>query len=133
MAVVGGPRESGYEAFVRAVANEGGVPPETAERYIVAVIATLEARLSFTDVASLEAELPAILRNILHREPILDLPAMDEKELLARVRVRLKVTREEAVVITRAVLRALRANISPAEVAIIDADLSPSLKTLWRE
>ena len=54
-------------------------------------------------------------------------------ELFARVRARLHVTREETEIITRAVLRALRARISPAEAAIIDADLSPGLRTLWKE
>ncbi len=121
-----------YESFVRAVADEGGFPREDAESYIVAVIATLEARLSFTDVSGLEAELPAPLRETLHFEPILDLPGMDDKELIARVRGRLHVTRDEAEILTRVVLRALRARISAAEAAVIETDLSPALKTLWR-
>lgn len=147
MAVTGGHREPArirphairanddmaYQALVRAVADDGHFPPEVAEKYIVAVIATLEARLSFAEVTGLEAELPTILRDILHREPILDLPGMDEKELFARVRTRLHVTREEAEVITRVVLHALRASISAGEAEAIDADLSPALKTLWRE
>ena len=124
---------TGYEALVRAVARESGYPPGTAATYIVAVIATLEARLSFTDVAGLEAELPGTLREILHREPIYDVPGMDEKELFARVRARLRVSREEAEVITRVVLRALRASISVAEAETLEADLTPALRTLWRE
>lgn len=122
-----------YEALRRAVADDGAFPLEAAETYIVAVIATLEARLSFTEVSGLEAELPTVLRDILHREPILDLPGMDEKELFARVRGRLRVTTEEAEVITRVVLRALRASLSATEADAIDADLSPTLKTLWRD
>jgi uncharacterized protein (DUF2267 family) len=147
MAVAGGHRESSrarphavrendrtaYDALVRAVANDGGFAPETAATYIVAVIATLEARLSFTDVAGLEAELPTTLREVLHREPIFDVPGMDEKELFARVRTRLRVPREEAERITRVVLRALRASISAHEAEVIEADLTPGLKTLWRD
>jgi uncharacterized protein (DUF2267 family) len=123
---------TGYEAFVHSVAEAGGFAPEKAEEYIVAVIATLEARLSFTEVSELEAELPMVLRDILHGEPILDLPGMDESELFARVRGRLHVSLEEARRITRIVLRELRSRISPAEAASVEAQLSPGLKALWR-
>ena len=121
-----------YQAFVRAVADEGGFPLEVAGEYIVAVVATLEARLSFTEVADLEAELPSGLREILHDEPILDLPGMDERELFARVRTRLGVSQHDAEVISRIVLRALRSSISPVEAGHVEAELSPGLRDLWR-
>ncbi len=121
-----------YEALVRVVSSAGDFAPEVAEEYIVAVIATLEAHLSFADVWDLEAELPARLRETLLCEPILDLPGMDDKELFARVRARLHVTQEEAERITRVVLRALRASIPPAEAERIDADLAPSLRPIWK-
>ena len=126
------PLRNGYEAFVHAVADAGGFAAEEAEEYIVAVIATLEARLSFAEVADLEAELPLVLRDILHGEPILDLPDMDDKELCARVRARLKTTNEEAEVIARVVLRELRSRISAAEAASVEAELSPGLRAMWR-
>jgi uncharacterized protein (DUF2267 family) len=125
-------QHTGYEAFVHSVAEAGGFSAEQAEQYIVAVIATLEARLSFTEVSELEAELPLVLRDILHGEPILDLPGMDENELFARVRARLGVSIEQARIICRIVLHELRARISPAEAASVEAQLSPGLKALWR-
>lgn len=121
-----------YGALVRAVVARGDFLPELAEKYIVAVIATLEEHLSFADVSDLEAELPSALRETLHREPLLDLPTMDDRELFHRVRTRLRVTQEEAEFITRIVLQALRASIPPEEAARIDADLAPSLQPLWR-
>lgn len=121
-----------YAVFLRSVAEEGGFDPDLAEDYLVAVISTLEARLSFKEVSGLEAELPYMLREILHNEPILDLPAMDERELFARVRDRLGVTREEAENITRSVLRALRSHLSGDEIESVEAQLSPGLRALWR-
>jgi uncharacterized protein (DUF2267 family) len=121
-----------YEAFVHAVAEEGGFSAEAAEKYIVAVIATLEARLSFTEVAALEAELPRVLQDILDSEPILDLPAMDDKELFARVRARLGVSLEDAQLISRIVLRELRSRLSPGEAASVEAELSAGLRAVWR-
>lgn len=121
-----------YDAFVGAVASEAGITRDDAERFTVAVIATLEARLSFTEVAHLEAELPGVLRDRLHREPILDLPAMDANELFARVRARLRVPREQAETLVRVVLHVLRTHVSPVEAQNIEAELSPQLGALWR-
>jgi uncharacterized protein (DUF2267 family) len=124
--------QANYATLVRAVAVEGRISLETAERYIVAVIATLEARLSFTDVADLEAEFPQILREILQSEPILDLPEMDAQELLARIHARLGVSQDDAAVIARIVFAALRGGISAMEAARVEAQLPPGIRALWR-
>lgn len=118
--------------IVSAVAAQSNLPPELAEEYIVAVIATLEARLSFTDVYELEAELPEPLRMMLHREPIVDVPDLDEDDLFDRVSERLAIGRHEAEVISRIVLRVLRSSLSALEVAHLEAQLSRGLRVLWR-
>lgn len=122
-----------YSRFVRAVAEQGGYPVDDAEAYAVAVVATLEEKLPLRDVLGLEAQLPSRLAEMLEREPILDLPAMDGGELCARVAIRLGVTATEAVSIARIVFRVLRLHVSPGEARHVERQLPSDLRRLWSD
>jgi uncharacterized protein (DUF2267 family) len=120
-----------YARFVDAVSNAGPYAHRDAEDYTVAVIATLEELLPFSDIANLEAQLPSILGSVLNNIPILDLPTMKRHLFCSRVATRAGVTRVDAEAITSVVFTVLRSRISAGEARRIEELLSPDLRAIW--
>jgi len=115
------------QAFFSEIADQLGCERDEAERLAVAVIATLEERLSLDDVLELEAELPDRVRELVHQiDKLLDLPDMDDHAFRARVMQRLNVTEEDAVRIVDAVVQALGHELSPRETRRIRGAMSRS-------
>ena len=116
-----------YARFLRDVVSAGGYTLDQAADYTVAVIATVEERLTLREVQNLEAQLPTLLEEELITEPILDLPTMTAAEFEGRVAARSGITREEARAAARTVLSVLRAHVSPGESRLLGANLPPEL------
>src|SRR5579871_6254514 len=121
---------STYAGFVRDVAETGDFSIDDAQRYAVAVVATLEEKLSVRDVNGLEAQLPTLLREKLAHEPIMDLPYMDRALLCGRVASRLGISDHEAAIVARAVLEVLGVHISRGELRHLAATLPSDLASL---
>ena len=121
-----------YARFLRSVAYAANCSWEEAERYAIAVIATLEERLPFREVMDLEAQLPSRLDDILAFQPLIGMPAMDGALFCERVASRAGVTATEAGAIARAVFAVLRDRVSPGEVRHVEARLPDDMKALWR-
>jgi uncharacterized protein (DUF2267 family) len=121
-----------YRSFVNEVASRGAFTRDEAVRFTVAVIATLEERLTLPAVSDLEAQLPTVLQELLDEEPILDRPRMDKGEFCGRVALRLDASEDEAESISRVVFAVLRARISPGEARHVEEQLPEELKALWR-
>lgn len=114
------------EHFIGEVAHELGCEHAEAEKLAVAVVATLEEHLPLDEVQELEAELPARVRELVAQlDRVLDLPGMDESGFYARVAQRSRMTHEDAEKTVRAVMKALRAHLSPREARRI-ATLAPA-------
>lgn len=126
---------STYKSFVREVAIRGGFTLDEAEDYAIAVVATLEERLTLPEVLDLEAQLPSLMKELLDDEPILDIPHMHKDQFCARVATRLDMEEEDAdtiLLVVRAVFSVLRARISAGEARHVAAELPEDLKELWR-
>lgn len=103
-------------ALIDEVAEELGCELDEAERLTVAVIATIEERISVDDVAELEAELPEHVREgVAQLDRILDLPGMNDEAFRTRVAHRLRMTQDDAERTIDAVLHALASCLSPRE------------------
>ena len=114
------------EHFIDEVAHELGCETAEAEKLAVAVVATLEERLPVDEVQDLEAELPQRVRELVAQlDRVLDLPGMDASVFYARVAQRSKMTHEDAERTVAAVMKALRAHLSPREARRI-ATLAPA-------
>src|SRR4051794_1976614 len=92
-----------YKSFVGDVAGRGNFSLAAAEDYAIAVVATLEERLTLPEVLALEAQLPSLLKELLDEEPILDIPRMHKEEFCERVASRLDIGTEQVEPIVRAV------------------------------
>lgn len=114
-------------AFFSEIADQLGCERDEAERLAVAVIATLEERLSVEDVVELEAELPERVRELVHQlDKVLDLQEMDDHAFRMRVMQRLHVTEDDALRIVDAVVQALGHELSPRETRRIRGAMSRS-------
>lgn len=120
-----------YGRFLDDVERAGGYTRRFADEAIVAVVATLEERMSLAEVLDLEAQLPSKLEALLRAEPILDLPSMTGDELVARVAMRLGVTNDEARAVTRVVFGALRAVLPATEARRVAERLPRDAAGLW--
>jgi uncharacterized protein (DUF2267 family) len=121
-----------YARFVRNIADAGGYTMAEAELYAVAVIATLEERLSIRDVCDLEAQLPSRFDEILAFQPLVGMPAMTRDQFCERVAARAGVTDAQAEAISRTVFAVLRSRISDGESDQVAQHLPPDLRELWR-
>ena len=122
-----------YSRFIHAIADEGNYSTQDAETYAIAVVATLEERLPLDEVWGLEAQLPSVLAEMLEREPIVDLPKMDSRQLCTRIAIRLGITEPEAESVARVVFHVLRTRVSAGEARLIEARLPADLKHLWKD
>ncbi|MDB5218615.1 MAG: hypothetical protein JWO86_6542 [Myxococcaceae bacterium] len=120
-----------FARFIRNLAASSGYSLSEAERYAVAVIATLEERIPIREVVHLEAQLPSRLDEILAFVPLNGLPAMDRIQFLERVAARARVSYEQADSIARRVFSFLRSQISDGEARHIEAQLPADLFELW--
>lgn len=121
-----------YARFVHRVELAADCSWEEAERYLVAVLTTLEERLPIREIMNLEAQLPSRLDDILAFQPLVGLPAMDAAVFCERVAARAGVTATEAGTITRAVFAVLRDRISVGEARHVEARLPEDVRALWR-
>jgi uncharacterized protein (DUF2267 family) len=122
---------STYKSFLLDVAERGGFSLDEAEEYAIAVVATLEERLTLPEVLDLEAQLPSLMRELLDDEPILDIPRMHKDQFCERVATRLDMTEKAAEPIVRVVFAVLRAHISAGEARHVEAQLPDDLKEMW--
>jgi uncharacterized protein (DUF2267 family) len=122
-----------YASFIRDVAETGDFSIDDAADFAVAVVATLEERLTIEEALDLDAQLPTLLRELLDEEPIQELPRMDKEHFCARVGTRLALTEKEAEPIVSAVFSVLRERISAGEARHVEAQLPEELKEMWRK
>lgn len=122
-----------YARFVRNIADAGGYSMPEAELYAVAVIATLEERLSIREVCDLEAQLPSRFDEILAFQPLVGMPAMDRPQFCERVAARAGVTDAQAEAVARTVFAVLRSRISEGEWRRVEAQLPGGLRELWMQ
>jgi len=116
-----------YARFVGDVARAGGYTSPQATDYTVAVIATLEEKLSLRAVRGLEAQLPSRLGEALATQPIYDRPSMRPAEFHDRVATKLGVSSLEARAATRIVLGVLLSHVSPGEARHIQNQIGDEL------
>lgn len=129
-----GRARSTFGAFVNEIADTGGLTRELAERAAVVVLGCLEQRITGTEVAHLESELPSMLRDILQEYEHHD-GSPDERfgraQFLDMVAEDLGIDPARSEDIVRAVLRTVRAHVSEGEARDIAAQLPADLARLW--
>jgi len=129
-----GEEELRYRRFLRALGAAGLGNPERAEACAVAVLCTLEQRLTGPEARDLNFELPWALRDLLRRcelHPRARPEKIGRAEFLARVAEQLEVDEVQAEAITRTVFASARAMISEKEAGDVASQLPPDLEPLW--
>lgn len=125
---------SSYAAFIRHLCELGDMEPGQAECAAVSVLSAMERRILPTEAKDLEAQLPRILVEFL--PPPEKRPArahrFGKEEFLRTVGEDLGKPVEQVEPIVRAVLRALRDQISEGEARDVESNLPPDLQALWR-
>ncbi|HYD42148.1 MAG TPA: DUF2267 domain-containing protein [Anaeromyxobacter sp.] len=129
-----GQEELRYQRFLRALRAAGLGNAERAEACAVAVLCTLEQRLTGPEARDLNFELPWALRDLLRRcelHPRARPEKIGRAEYLARVAEQLEVDEVQAEAIARTVLATARSFVSEKEAADVASQLPPDLETLW--
>jgi len=123
-----------YEELLRHVI-QGGVEPAFAEQAALGVLCSLERRLFGLAPSHLEARLPFRMKALLawcteHRAKLPQ--AFGKDTFIKMVSAHLGVPQFEAERLSRAVLAAVKAQISPEDADDVAAQLPPDLAELWR-
>jgi uncharacterized protein (DUF2267 family) len=125
-----------YAAFLKHLGERGGMSPGVAEEAAVSVLCALEQRIQVEEARDLEAQLPRKLTALLHRCERHEGEARPEKfgrdELLRRVGEDLRLQPEAVEPVVRAVLDALRDQISEGEAEEVLGQLPEDLRHLWQ-
>lgn len=125
-----------YVHFLKNLGAIGGMSREEAERAAVSVLCAVEQRLYGEEAAHLNAQLPLKLKELLARCPRhIGVPPrkLGRDELLQLVADDLETTVEDAELIVRSVLLAVRQQVTAGEVDDVISQLPPDIAELWRQ
>jgi uncharacterized protein (DUF2267 family) len=123
-----------YKAFINHLCERGGMSPSVAQQAAVSVLCALEQRIFAEEAADLEAQLPRKLTELLHRcerhEEELP-PKFGREHLLKCVGEDLGLNPDAVEPVVRAVLDALRHQISEGEAEDVMSQLPHDMRDLW--
>ncbi|MFP2911569.1 DUF2267 domain-containing protein [Pyxidicoccus sp. 3LFB2] len=123
-----------YKAFLNHLCVRGGMSPAVAEQAAISVLCAIEQRIFQDEVADLEAQLPRKLTELLHRcerheEELPD--KFGREHLLKRVGDDLSLNPDAVEPVVRAVLDAIRHQISEGEAEDVMSQLPQDIRDLW--
>jgi uncharacterized protein (DUF2267 family) len=125
-----------YAAFIKHLCERGGMSPSVAETAAVSVLCALEQRIFGEESQDLEAQLPQKLTELLHRCERHESGPPPRKfgraEMLQMVGEELSLNPDAVEPVVRAVLDAIRDQVSEGEVEDIMKQLPADLRDLWR-
>jgi uncharacterized protein (DUF2267 family) len=125
-----------YAAFIKQLCDRGGMSPSVAEQAAVSVLCAIEQRIFGEEALDLEAQLPQKLTELLHRCERHESGPPQRKfgraEMLRMVGEDLGLQPEAAEPVIRAVLDAIRDQVSEGEVEQVMKQLPTDLRDLWR-
>ncbi len=123
-----------YAAFLKHLCDRGGMSPSVAQQAAVSVLCALEQRIYAEEAADLEAQLPRKLTELLHRceRHEEELPGkFGRGHLLRRVGEGLALNPDAVEPVVRAVLDAIRHQISVGGAEDVMGQLPEDLRDLW--
>ena len=123
-----------YKAFINHLCERGGMSPSVAQQAAVSVLCAIEQRIYSEEAADLEAQLPRKLTELLHscERHEEELPArFGREELLKRVGEDLSLNPDAVEPVVRAVLDAIRHQISEGEAEDVMSQLPADMRDLW--
>jgi uncharacterized protein (DUF2267 family) len=123
-----------YKAFLNHLCERGGMSPAVAEKAAVSVLCAIEQRIYHDEAEDLEAQLPRKLTALLHRcerheEALPD--KFGREHLLNRVGEDLSLNPDAVEPVVRAVLDAIRHQISEGEAEDVMSQLPQDIRDLW--
>jgi uncharacterized protein (DUF2267 family) len=125
-----------YAAFIKHLCDRGGMSPSVAEKAATSVLCAIEQRIFGEEVKDLEAQLPLKLTELLQRcerhesgPPPLK---FGRDEMLRMVGEELGLNPDAVEPVIRAVLDAVRDQISEGEAEQVISQLPADLRDLWR-
>lgn len=125
-----------YAAFIKHLCERGGMSPSVAEKAAVSVLCAIEQRIFGEEAQDLEAQLPRKLVELLNRCERHESGPPSRKfgraEMLLMVGEDLGLNPEAVEPVIRAVLDALRDQVSEGEVEQVLRQLPHDLRDLWR-
>jgi uncharacterized protein (DUF2267 family) len=125
-----------YAAFIKHLCERGGMSPSVAEKAAISVLCAIEQRIFGEEAQDLEAQLPQKLLELLNRCERHESGPPPRKfgraEMLLMVGEDLGLNPEAVEPVIRAVLAALRDQISEGEVEQVMRQLPHDLRDLWR-
>ena len=125
-----------YAAFIKHLCERGGMSPSVAEQAAVSVLCALELRIFGEEAQDLEAQLPRKLTELLHRCERHESGPPQRKfgraEMLRMVGEELSLQPEAVEPVIRAVLDAVRDQVSEGEVEQVMQQPPADLRDLWR-
>jgi uncharacterized protein (DUF2267 family) len=125
-----------YAAFIKRLCERGGMSPAVAEQAAVTVLCALEQRIFGEEAKDLEAQLPQKLTELLQRCERHESGPPPRKfkraEMLQMVGEELGLAPEAVEPVIRAVLAAIRDQVSEGEVEQVMKQLPADLRELWR-
>ncbi|NOK05500.1 DUF2267 domain-containing protein [Myxococcus xanthus] len=123
-----------YAAFIKHLCERGGMSPAVAEKAAVSVLCALEQRILSEEASDLEDQLPRKLTMLLHRcekhEEELP-PKFHREHLLRRVGEDLSLHPDAVEPVVRAVMDAVRHQITEGESEDVMGQLPPDIRDLW--
>lgn len=125
-----------YAAFIKHLCERGGMSPSVAEQAAVSVLCAIEQRIFGEEAQDLEAQLPQKLTDLLVRcerhESGPPPRKFGRQEMLRMVGEDLSLAPEAVEPVIRAVLNAIRDQVSEGEVEQVMRQLPHDLRDLWR-
>jgi uncharacterized protein (DUF2267 family) len=125
-----------YAAFIKHLCERGGMSPSVAEQAAVSVLCAIEQRIFGEEARDLEAQLPQKLTELLVRCERHESGPPPRKfgraEMLRMVGEDLSLAPEAVEPVIRAVLNAIRDQVSEGEVEQVMRQLPHDLRDLWR-
>jgi uncharacterized protein (DUF2267 family) len=125
-----------YAAFIKHLCERGGMSPSVAEKAAVSVLCAIEQRIFGEEARDMEAQLPQKLLELLNRCERHESGPPPRKfgraEMLQMVSEDLSLNPEAVEPIIRAVLDAIRDQISEGEVEQVMRQLPHDLRDLWQ-
>lgn len=123
-----------YKVFLDHLCERGGMSPAVAQQAAVSVLCAVEQRILSDEALDMEAQLPRKLTDLLHRcekhEEELP-PKFGREHLLKRVGEDLSLNPDAVEPVVRAVLDAIRHQISEGEAEDVMSQLPQDIRDLW--
>jgi uncharacterized protein (DUF2267 family) len=135
-ASLGAPFEGAAEDFFRAIAESGALPIGIEVREAAsAVVCALLATLDLEQGREVLDALPSAVTSAIGRCPIHEGEPgeeLDKHDFLARIGEHFELSPEGSEPMTAAVFKALRAELPPRAAEIVERELPPDLRAVWR-